>query len=184
MFALPVVPRRLAFIWWGCCGLCLDINQPSLPIPFYSVLVSISVFMSFSTVFHSINSSDNSLLSHSVLPVLFCLTGPFSYNTSLCESPRAHLHVVGMLGFVFWHKPIELAHSFLFRSCVYFCLYGPFNCISLHKFSRQLSAFSLCSSGLSSALFVFSTIYLFLKVSFSPDIILSAWLGSKHQIIN
>ena len=33
-------------------------------------------------------------------------------------------------------------------SCVYFCLYGAFNCISFHKFSRQLSIFSLCSSGL------------------------------------
>ena len=49
-----------------------DINQPSLPTPFsYSVLVSISVFMSLSTVFHSINSPDNSPLSHSVLLVLF-----------------------------------------------------------------------------------------------------------------
>ena len=25
--------------------------------------------------------------------------------------------------------------------CVYFCLYGPFNCISFHKFFRQLSPF-------------------------------------------
>ena len=47
-----------------------DINQPSLPTPFYSVLVSISVFMVLSTVFHSINSPDNSPFSHSVLPVL------------------------------------------------------------------------------------------------------------------
>ena len=44
-----------------------DVNQPSLPTPFHSVLVSISVFMALSTVFHSINSPDNSLLSHSVL---------------------------------------------------------------------------------------------------------------------
>ena len=58
------------------------------------------------------------------------------------------------------------------RSCVCFYLYGPFNCISFHKFSRQLSAFSLCSSGLTSALLVLSTTYLFMKVSFSPDIIL------------
>ena len=43
-----------------------DINQPSLPTPFYSVLVSISVFMALSTVFCSINSLDNSPLSHSV----------------------------------------------------------------------------------------------------------------------
>ena len=36
-----------------------------------SVLVSVSVFMALSTVFHSINSPVNSALSHSVLPVLF-----------------------------------------------------------------------------------------------------------------
>ena len=47
---------------------------------------------------------------------------------------------------------------FLFCSCVYFCLYGPFNCIPFHKFSRQLSAFSLCSSGLTSALLVLLTV--------------------------
>ena len=58
-----------------------DINQPSLPTSFYSVLVSISVFMALSTVFHSI-----------FLPTA-----------------------------VFW---------LFFRS--YFCLSGPFNCISLY----------------------------------------------------
>ena len=31
---------------------------------------------------------------------------------------------------------------------------------------------------------VLSTIYLFMKVSFSPDIIPSGWLGSKHQLTN
>ena len=37
---------------------------------------------------------------------------------------------------------------FLFCSCVCFCPYGLFNFILLHKFSRQLSAFSLCPSDL------------------------------------
>ena len=60
--------------------------------------------------------------------------------------------------------------------------FGPFNCISFHKFSRLLSVFSLCSSGLISALLVLSTLYLFMKVSFSPDIIPSGWLGSEHQL--
>ena len=41
----------------------------------------------------------------------------------------------GCCGLWLWHKPAELAHSFLFCSCVYFCLSGPFNCISFHKFS-------------------------------------------------
>ena len=81
------------------------------------------------------------------------------------------------------HKPTELAHSFLFRSCVCFCP-CPFNCISFHKFSEQLSALSPCSSGHNSALLVLSTIYLFMKVSLSPDIILCGWLGLKHQLTN
>ena len=42
-----------------------------------------------------------------------------------------------------WHKPTELAHSFLLCSCVYFCLYGTFNCISFHQFSRQLRSLTL-----------------------------------------
>ena len=91
---------------------------------------------------------------------------------------------LGCCGLCLWHEPTELAHSFSFCSCVCFCLCGPFNCISFPKFSRQLSVLSLCSSGLISALLVLSAIYLFLKVSFSPDIISSGWLGWKHQLTN
>ena len=47
-----------------------DINQLSLPTPLYSVLVSVSVFVARSTVFHSMNSPENSPFSNSVLPVL------------------------------------------------------------------------------------------------------------------
>ena len=79
------------------------------------------------------------------------------------------------------HKPFELGHSFLFCSCVYFCLYGQFNCISFRKFSRRLIALSLCPSGFNSALLVLSTMFLCMKVPCSPDIISSGWLGSKHQ---
>ena len=38
----------------------LDVNKPSFPTPFYSVLVSVSVFMALSTSFHFMNSPDNS----------------------------------------------------------------------------------------------------------------------------
>ena len=74
--------------------------------------------------------------------------------------------------------------AFLFCSCVCFCLFGPFNFILFNEFSRQLSVFPLCSSGLISALLVLSTIYLFMKVSLSPDILPSCCLGSKHQLTN
>ena len=89
----------------------------------------------------------------------------------------------GCCSLCLWHKPTEPAHSFLFSSCVNFCLYGPFNCISFHKFSR-ISPASHCSSDLISALLVLSTKHLFMKVSLSPDIILCGWLGSKHRLTN
>ena len=65
-------------------------------------------------------------------------------HLSLLSGPRG-------LTFTWWgcyglcprHKPAELAHSFLYCSCVCFCLFGLFNCISFHKFSQQLSVFSL-----------------------------------------
>ena len=47
-----------------------EINQLSLHTPFYSV-VSVSVFLALSTVFHSMNSPDDFLLSHAPLPVFF-----------------------------------------------------------------------------------------------------------------
>ena len=47
------------------------VNLLNLSTPFYSVLVFISHFMALSTVFHYINSPDNSPLSHSVLSVFF-----------------------------------------------------------------------------------------------------------------
>ena len=60
-----------------------DLNRPSLPTPFYSVLVRASAFMALSTVFHSINTPDNSLLSHSVLPVLILPYWSFQLYTSV-----------------------------------------------------------------------------------------------------
>ena len=62
-------PRRLTFSWWGCYCLSLRHKPRELAHSFYFVLVP--VFMALSTVLHSINSPDNSPLSHSVLLVLF-----------------------------------------------------------------------------------------------------------------
>ena len=46
----------------------LDINQRCLPTLFI-LFVSVSVFITLSTVFHSINSPNNFQLYHSILPV-------------------------------------------------------------------------------------------------------------------
>ena len=90
----------------------------------------------------------------------------------------------GCYSLCLWHKPTDLAHSFLFCSCVCFCLHGSFNRISFYKFLSQLFVFSLCSSSLISVLLALSAIYLFIKVSFSPDVIHCGWLGLKHQLSN
>ena len=66
-----------------------DVNQPSLPTPFHSVLASISVFMALSTVFHSINFPDNSPFSDSVLQVLSLPYWSFQLHISLGKSPSA-----------------------------------------------------------------------------------------------
>ena len=117
----------------------------------------------------------------------WCCSSPWSKTRHSNVFPV--VHPCG-LTFTWWgcyglcqrHKPTKLAHSFLFSSCVRFCLYSPFNCISFHKFSRQLFAFSLFFFGLNSAVMVLSTIYRFMKVSLSPDIILCGGLGLRHQL--
>ena len=57
-----------------------------------------------------------------------------------------------------------------------------FDCTSSHKFSGQLSAFSLCSSGLICALLVLSTVCLFMNVSFSPNVIFLSVLSSPLTV--
>ena len=84
-----------------------------------------------------------------------------------------------MLRLCLRHKPTKLVHSFLFCSRVYFFLralstvFHSINCPYNSPYS---------DSGLISALLVLSTICLFRKVSFSPDIIPSGWLGSEHTL--
>ena len=52
----------------------------------------------------------------------------------------------------------SLSTPFIFSAYINFCLYVPFNCVSFHESSQQLSIFSLCSTGLISALSDLSTI--------------------------
>ena len=84
-------PRGLTFTWWGRYGLIRQRHKPTELAHsfFYSVLMFVSVFMALSTVFHSINSPDNSPISHSVLPVLSLPYWYFPLNISLQKSPSA-----------------------------------------------------------------------------------------------
>ena len=80
--SLPICPRGLTFSWWGCYILCLRHKPTEHAHSFYSALVSVSVFMALSTVFHFINSPDNSPLSHRVLLALFLPDGSFQLYIS------------------------------------------------------------------------------------------------------
>ena len=70
MYRFMLAPKGSASRGGDVMADAFDTNQPSLPTPFYSVLVSISVFMALSTAFHSINSPDSCQFSHSVPLVL------------------------------------------------------------------------------------------------------------------
>ena len=68
LFFRTLRSRGLTFSWWGCYGLCPRHKPTELAHSFlFFLLVSVSVFMALSTVFHSIHSPDNSPLSHLVL---------------------------------------------------------------------------------------------------------------------
>ena len=95
-------------------------------------------------------------------------TAPLARSFYLSASPRAHLHVAGILRFLSFDisQPSFRAPIILFFVS-YFCLYGTFNYISHHKLDPHNTPLSpvFFSSGLISALLVLSTFYLFRKVS-------------------
>ena len=121
---LVSVSRRLTSSWWECYGVCLRYSPTELAHSFFfflffnSVLLSVSVFVALSTVFHPISSHDNSPLSYCVLPVSFLPRWSFQLYVSLWESPSAPSppgspsRGGGCYGLCLRHKPAELAHSF------------------------------------------------------------------------
>ena len=64
-------------------------DNRACPLLFILFLCLFLPFMALSTVFHSINSPDNSPLSHSVLPVLFLPYWSFQLSTFKKKSPLA-----------------------------------------------------------------------------------------------
>ena len=53
----------------------------------------------------------------------------------------------GCCGLCSWYKPAELAHSFLFCSCVYFCLHSPFNWFYSKTHTRLKERFYIGRNG-------------------------------------
>ena len=77
----------------------------------------------------------------------------------------------------------ELTHSFLsvlVSVSIFMALSTLFHSIN----SPNNSVLSLCSAGLISALLLLSTVYFFMKVFFSPDVILCGCLGLENQLTN
>ena len=80
-------PCGLTFTWWGCWGLCFWHRPTKLAHSF--LFCSCVCFCLYGPcIFHFINSLNNSLLSHSVLLVLFLPYCPFNY-ISLWKYPSA-----------------------------------------------------------------------------------------------
>ena len=81
--SLSLVPEGSSLRDEDVAVYAFDINQPSLPTPVYSVLVSVFVFMVLTTVFYSIHSPDNSPLFHPVLSVFMKVS--LSPEIILCD---------------------------------------------------------------------------------------------------
>ena len=84
-----VTPHGLTFMWWWCFGFCQRHQSTELAHSFLLCSYVCFSLMSLSTVFHSINSSDNSPFSHSALPVLSLRYWSFQLYVSLWKSPSA-----------------------------------------------------------------------------------------------
>ena len=101
----------------------------------------------------------------------------------ICQSSRAHLHMAGMLRFVFDVNQPGLSTPFypvLVSISVFVVLSTVFRSAFLQTTVRFLNS-------VLSALFLpywSPQLYLSLWVSFSPDIILYGWLGLKYQPTN
>ena len=105
-----------------------DINQPSLPTPFYSVLVSISVFMALSTVFHSIHSHDISPVSHSA-PQWGAADAEIKVPSGeTTELKRSH--------FKAWSRSVYRHTCYAYCQGFLPCLFLPFQSIHLHFFQN------------------------------------------------
>ena len=100
----PKVPAGLSSRGGNVTVYVLNTNQSRLP-TLYSVLVSVSVFTAVSPVVHSINSPDNSPLSHSgLISALLILS---TIYISLCESLPQPWHTIYIS---LWKSPSALTY--------------------------------------------------------------------------
>ena len=129
---------------WDVAVYVLNINQLSLPSPFYSVPVSVSIFMALSAVFHSINSPDNSSLPHSVLLVLFLPYWSFQLYIFSRKSPQpwySPLWLTGLKAPTNW-LPLENCESMAISTSMFwlaFCVCGIVDMKKIGMCGRSMS---------------------------------------------
>ena len=80
-------PRGLTFTWWGSYGLCVEHKPTELTHSFLFCSCVYFSLMALSAIFHSVNSPNSSLISHSVIPALFLPCWSFQLYISLWKSP-------------------------------------------------------------------------------------------------
>ena len=163
--------------------------SPFFVCPWIAWLAPICGMMSLYFVF--VSAARPVLISAMLSPCFIFVPIPLTVLISVMVSPCfVFVHPHG-LTFTWWgcyslwqrqNQP-SLPALFILFLCVFLSLW-PFHLYLIPYSLPQLSIFSLCSSGLISALLVLSTIHLFVKVSFSPYIIHSCCLASKHHLAN
>ena len=84
-FNFGISPRGLTFTWWDVTVYVKDINQPSLPTPFYSIPVSVSVLWPFQLYLIPKNPPTTLRFLTLFFRSYLCLIGPFNCM-SLYES--------------------------------------------------------------------------------------------------
>ena len=90
-------PRGLTFTWWGCWSLCFWHKPTELAHILFILFVCLFLSL-WLVLFHSINSPDNSPLSHSVLPVLYLPYWSFQLYISLRDFFSPDIILCGWLG--------------------------------------------------------------------------------------
>ena len=99
LLLLLFLSPRAQLLVVGMLRFMSNINQLSLPTPFYSVFMSVSVFMALSTVFHSITSPNNSPFLTLFFRSYLCLNSP-NNSPFLTLFFRSYLYLIGPFNYI------------------------------------------------------------------------------------
>ena len=136
--------RRFFCVMLAICGTSFTAYPVHAIVPLFRHTESLKLHVSMATFTIITASMLNSRINFSSLGFAFTFISKvrsvhrhlFSSGFTCLLSSRSHLHVVRMLRFMSLTQTTGACPLLVISSCVYFCLYGPFSCISFHKFSH------------------------------------------------